>query len=112
MRNLVFKNLTLKNKGRRIISAKETINEDGIITKIDKHLIYIIRESKSTEDQNSKIEHELFITKEKNTCLRTESFLIKMKGGMFANCNSKLYVVNFLHSLKIDLCPAEQIAGK
>jgi hypothetical protein len=103
MRDLVFKNLTSRNKARRILLAKETINEEGILTKIQKHLIYDIHELKENEPQEQKASNELFITKEKNTKLKIESFFIKMKSSVYVNSNNRIFLVNFLHSLRIDL---------
>ena len=105
MRDLVFKNLTSKDKSRRVILAKEIIDEDGIHTRIQKHLIYDIRELIEGKPDTEKTKSELFITKEKNTKEKTESFFIKMKSSMNANCNARMFTVNFLHSLRIDLSP-------
>ena len=66
MRDLIFKNLTSKDRTRKIIAAKEIINEDGIITRIQKHLIYNIHELHENESQNEKIDNELFILKIKS----------------------------------------------
>lgn len=105
MRDLVFKNLTSKDRSRKILLARETIDEDGIHTRIQKHLIYNVRELSQDSSSKEEIKSELFITKEKNTKLKTESFFIKMKSGMYANCNEKVFIVNFLQSLKIELSP-------
>lgn len=103
MRDLVFKNLTSRNKTRRIILAKETIDEEGILTKIQKHLIYDIHELKEAAPQNESIKNELYITKEKNTKLKIESFFIKMRSSAYVNSDNRIFMVNFLHSLRIDL---------
>jgi len=103
MRDLVFKNLTSRNKSRRILLAKEIINEEGILTKIQKHLIYDIRELRNNNTQDLKTNNELFIIKEKNTKLKTESFFIKMKSSVYVNSDKRVFLVNFLHSLKIGL---------
>jgi len=107
MRNLVFKNLTSKDRTRKILLAKETFNEEGITTTIQKHLIYFVREIKESNAKD-KINPELFITKEKSTQNKTESFFVKMKANMFANCEGKLYSINFLHSLKIFMSPTKE----
>ncbi len=104
MRDLVFKNLTSKDKSRRVLCAREKIEEDGITTRIKKHLIYAIRQTSKGETAQ-KIKPELFIIKEKDSKTKKESFFIKMKGGMYANCNKKLLHIDFLHSLRIDLSP-------
>lgn len=106
MRDLIFKNLTSRNKARKILLAKETIKEDGILTRIQKHLIYEVHELKEERAPDKKLKNELFILKEKNTKLKTESFFIKIKSSMYANYNEKVFIINFLHSLRIDLSPA------
>lgn len=103
MRDLVFKNLTSRNKTRRILLAKEIIDEEGILTKIQKHLIYDIHEIKEAAPQNEGIKNELFITKEKNTKLKIESFFIKMRSSAYVNSSNRIFLVHFLHSLRIDL---------
>lgn len=106
MRDLVFKNLTSKDKSRKVVCAREKISEDGITTRIKKHLIYAIREAANNETAQ-KIAPELFIIKEKDSKGKRESFFIKMKGAMYANCNKKLLHIDFLHSLRIDLTPQD-----
>lgn len=90
--------------------AKETIDEDGIHTRIQKHLIYEIHEVKENSSNNEDIKNELFITKEKKSKIKMESFFIKMKSGMYANCNDRIYLINFLQTLKIDLSPIKKEA--
>ena len=110
MRDLVFKNLTSRNRSRKILLAKETIDEDGIHTRIQKHLIYEVHELKQNPSDNEEIKNELFITKEKKSKIKMESFFIKMKSGMYANCNNKIFLINFLQTLKIDLSPTKKEA--
>ena len=112
MRDLVFKNLTSKRKDRKIIAAKEMINENGIRTVIKKHLICLINIKEQSDAANRDIKQGLYITKEKHTCTKTESFFVKMKGKMIACNNGKMFEIDFLHSLRIELSPtAEQKAS-
>lgn len=107
MRDMVFKNLTSQDKRRRILWASETINEDGILTKIHKYLIYIIKEVK--KDNVHKIDQpEVFVSKNRNTQDKTEKFHIKMRGGLFCTAQGKYFFVNFCHTLKIDLSKAPE----
>jgi len=106
MRNLVFKNLTSKDHTRKIILAKETFEEEGISTVIQKHLIYFVRQIKQ-QGPNDKVKPELFIIKQKNSHSKTEAFLVKMKAGMYIQYEGNLYVINFLHSLKIFMSPSK-----
>jgi hypothetical protein len=107
VRNLVFKNISSKDHSKRILFAKESFKENGISTTIQKHLIYFVREAKE-DDQSPKSTPELFVLKEKNSKLKTETFFVKMKAGMLTHRKGKLYTINFLHSLRIILAPASE----
>lgn len=108
MRDLVFKNLTSQDKKKRVLWASETIHEDGILTKIHKYLIYIIKEAENNETQNFN-KPEIFVTKSRNSNEMTEKFQIKMKGRVLCVTNEKRFCVTFCHTLKIDLCPSNAV---
>lgn len=107
MRDMVFKNLTSQNKKKRILWASETIREDGILTKIHKYLIYIVKET--SEETKDTARPEIFVTKSKNSNEKTEKFQIKMKGCVYCVANEHRFLVNFCHTLKIDLCPSTPV---
>lgn len=87
--------------------ASETITEDGILTKIHKYLIYIVKEVKKEEAHGTDAP-EIFVIKSRDTKEKTEKFQIKMKGGIYCLSNEKYFFVNFCHTLKIDLCKAPE----
>lgn len=107
MRDLIFKNLTSQDRRKKVLWASETINEDGVLTRIHKYLIYIIKEVKS-EDMVEIGKPEIFVTKNHNTKDKTEKFHVKMKGGLYCSANGKNYFINFCHTLKIDLSKSIQ----
>ena len=109
MRDMVFKNLTSVDKRKRVLWASETINEDGILTKIHKYLIYIIKEV-SREDVHKTDKPEIFIQKYHDTKEKTEKFHIKIKGGVYCMNKEKSFFVIFCHTLKIDLCQSPEQA--
>lgn len=109
MRDMIFKNLTSHDKRKRVLWASETINEDGILTKIHKYLIYIIKEVKKDKIVKSP-KPEIHVLKQRNTKEKTEKFHIKMKGSIYCVAQEKCYFVTFCHTLKIDLCEAPQVA--
>jgi len=109
MRDMVFKNLSSEDKRKRVLWASETINEDGILTRIHKYLIYIIKEvEKDTPMKQEK--PEIHILKCRDTKEKTEKFQIKMKGGITCVTKDKCFFVSFCHTLKIDLCKAPEEA--
>ena len=105
MRDMVFKNLTSQDKKKRVLWACETINEDGILTRIHKYLIYIVKEVKKEEARKTE-KPEIFVLKFRDTKEKTEKFQIKMKGGIYCLTKEKYFFVSFCHTLKIDLCQA------
>jgi hypothetical protein len=107
MRDMVFKNLTSPDKKKRVLWASETINENGILTKIHKYLIYIVKEIKKEEVKKTE-KPEIYVTKFRCTKEKMEKFQIKMKGGIFCLTKEKYFYVSFCHTLKIDLCQAPQ----
>lgn len=109
MRDMVFKNLTSQDKKKRVLWASETINEDGILTKIHKYLIYIVREVKK-EEAHKTDKPEIFVVKHRNTKDKTEKFQIKMKGSIYCLAKERCFFVTFCHTLKIDLCQASHEA--
>ena len=109
MRDMVFKNLTSEDKKKLILWASEIVNEDGILTKIHKYLIYIIKEVK-IEEAHKTDAPEIFVLKSRDTREKTEKFQIKMKGGIYCLANEKCFFVTFCHTLKIDLCKAPEEA--
>lgn len=110
MRDMVFKNLTSQDKRKRVLWASETINEDGILTKIHKYLIYIIKEVKK-EDAHKTDKPEIFVLKLRNTREKIERFQVKMKGGIYCVSKEKCFFVSFCHTLKIDLSKAPEEAS-
>ncbi len=109
MRDMVFKNLTSMDKRKRVLWASETFNEDGILTKIHKYLIYIIKEVPVQENYTNE-KPEIYVLKYRDTGEKTEKFHIRMKGGIYCIANGKCFFVTFCHTLKIDLCEAPQNA--
>ena len=109
MRDMVFKNLTSVDKRKRVLWASETINEDGILTKIHKYLIYIIKEV-PREDAHKTDRPEIFIQKCRDNKEKTEKFHIKIKGGVYCMSKEKCFFVIFCHTLKIDLCQSSEQA--
>lgn len=106
---MVFKNLTSVDKKKRVFWASETINEDGILTKIHKYLIYIVKEvPKETVAKTEK--PQIFVLKSRDTHEKTEKFQIKMKGALYCVSKKKCFFVSFCHTLKIDLCQSPEQA--
>ena len=105
MRDMIFKNMTSQDRKKRVLWASEVINEDGILTKIHKYLIYIVKEvPKETAHKTER--PEVFVIKHRDTKEKTEKFHIKIKGSVYCMTEDRCFFVSFSHTLKIDLCEA------
>jgi hypothetical protein len=104
MRELLLKNLTSLEKKRKILCWAEVSRNNGILTKVNRRFIYVVREHPKM-DQLSE-QPEFFIFKKHDTKLKTEKFILRIKGNFYVTCEDKIYLVTYCHSLKIRL--AEQ----
>ena len=102
MRDLLFRNLTSLDRKRKILASSEIFDRSGVRTVVRKHFVYMVKELET----NAKIEKQapyLVIFKKRDTKEKTEKFFCRMKGSVYAVSGSKLYLITFMHSLKICL---------
>ncbi|MBM3243626.1 MAG: hypothetical protein FJZ12_02160 [Candidatus Omnitrophica bacterium] len=106
MRDLLFKNLTSSDHKKRIISSSEVSDKQGVRSIIRRHFICMVKEIK---DQSiNKPEPYLYVLKEQNTKEQKQRFFCKVKGSICAVNNGRLFLIVFMHSLKIDLVATPQ----
>lgn len=106
MRDLLFKNLTSSDHKKRIICSSEISEKDGVRSIIRRHFICMVREVGAQGFE--KPQPSLHVLKEHNTKEHKERFFCKIKGSICAVNQEKLYLITFMHSLKIDLVPSHQ----
>lgn len=101
MRDLLFRNLTSLGKNRRRLSLIENIDRNGVIAKSQRHVIYSIKEVPNT---NTILEKPtLSVIKIHNSEKNLDRLFCKMKGSLFAMYNQKIYLISFVHTLRINL---------
>jgi hypothetical protein len=110
MRDLLFKNLTSTDRKRKIISTSEIAEKQGIRSIIRRHFVCIIKEVKDGEVE--KPEPYLYVLKVHNTKEHKEKFFCRIKGSVTVVFNHKLFMIQFMHSLKIDLTAISQDIAK
>ena len=101
MRDLLFKNLTSDDKKRKIIASSEIVDKAGVRSEIRRHFICVVKEIK-----NNKVERPqpyLYVLKEHSNREQKEKFFCRMKGSVFAVSQGRLFLILFMHSLKISL---------
>lgn len=101
MRDLLFKNLTSPDKKRKIITSSEIVDKEGVRSVIHRHFVCIIKEIKNSQIQRPL--PYLYILKERNSRERKEKFFCRIKGSIYAVNNGRLFLILFMHSLRINL---------
>ncbi|MBU0709924.1 MAG: hypothetical protein KJ793_04325 [Candidatus Omnitrophica bacterium] len=101
MRNVFFKNHTSSDKRKRKIASSEIIDRDGIRSIIRRHFVYMVKEVKN--NNIDKPEPYLYVLKEKRSNDQKEKFFCRMKGSMYAVMDQRLFLILYMHSLKINL---------
>jgi hypothetical protein len=104
MRDLVFKNLTSLNRQRRILASSEIVDKKGIRSIIHRHFVCIVKEIKG--NGVARPLPYLYVLKKHNTKEQKERFFCRIKGGVYAIINGRLFLILFMHSLKISLMPS------
>ena len=78
MRDLLYKNLTSVNRGRKIITSSEITDKDGVHSVVRRYFACIIKQVESTPVE--KPAPYLYALKEKNTKEKREHFFCKVNG--------------------------------
>lgn len=102
MRDILFKNLTSNTKNRKIIASSEVVDKQGVHSVIHRHFVYIVRE---VQDKNNLIKPSpyLYVLKEHNNKEQKEKFFCRIKGSVYMVKDDKLFLILFMHSLRINL---------
>jgi len=101
MRELLFKNMTSLKRRRKTFSVQETKQQKGLLTRINKRYIYII---KSVEEAKQIVSTpQFYVFKEHDSKKQNEKLLFKVKGNFHIVNNQQAFLVYFCHSLRVAL---------
>ena len=106
MRDLVFKNLTSLDGRRKKIASCEIVDKEGVHSVIRRHFVCTVQEIADADARRP--DPYLRLLKEKNTQEQREKFFCKIKSNMLAVNQHKIYLIRFMHTLKITLTPQTQ----
>jgi hypothetical protein len=101
MRDLLYKNLTFPQQGRKIIASSEVADKEGVHSVVHRHFTYMIKPINSKDVV--KPQSYLYVLKERNTKQKREHFFCKIKGSILAVNQGKLMHILFLHTLNVQL---------
>jgi hypothetical protein len=106
MRDLLFKNLTSNDRKRRIIASSEIVDKQGVRSIIRRHFICMVKEIEN--NKGPKPLSQLYVLKEHNSRQQKERFYCRIKGSIWAVSKGRLFMLLFMHSLRINLLGACQ----
>lgn len=106
MRNLLFKNLTSNDRRKRVVSSSEITEKEGVRSVIRRHFIYIVKEVSNPDIEKPK--PSLCVLKEQDTKEQRQKFFCKLKGSVLAVNRGRLFLIAFMHTLKITLVSSPQ----
>ncbi len=109
MRDLLFKNLTSNDRRRKVISSSEITDKEGVRSIIRRHFVCMVKEVK--DEGMDKPAPYLYVLKEHNSKEHKEKFFCKIKGSVCAINQGRLFLIVFMHSLRIDLLSAPPNVG-
>lgn len=100
MRELLFRNLTSGEGKRKILASTEISEKEGMRSVVRRHLVCIVREVAKPSDELRPVP-TLSVLKERNSREQKERFFCRIKGSVYAVHNGKVFLIEYLHSLKI-----------
>jgi len=108
MRDLLYKNLTFPNRGRKIIASSEIADKEGVHSVVRRHFAYIVKPIKNADD--IKTRPYLYVLKERNTQQKREHFFCKIKGSILALNQGKLMHILYVHTLNVELTASVKLS--
>lgn len=114
MHDILFKNLTSLNHHRRDIFLSEQFEKDGVMTKTQKHFIYLVRDHtllESPEELEGWVKKysrqgprlkDLSVLKIHDSKKGEERFEVKIVGNLYVLRDRDIFNVDFIQVFKID----------
>ncbi|MBP7216825.1 MAG: hypothetical protein KBA46_06040 [Candidatus Omnitrophica bacterium] len=109
MRDVVFKHLTSDDKRRKRIASCETAEQHGMRSTVCRHFVYIAQEVQGEEIV--KPMPYISVRKERNNKGQQEKFFCKIKGSVVTMSNGRMFLIRFMHSLRINLTAVSHDLG-
>jgi hypothetical protein len=109
MRDLLYKNLTSPDRGRKIIASSEIADKEGVHSVVRRHFAYIIKPVPDADQV--KPQPYLYVFKERNTKQKREHFFCKVKGSILAVNNGNIFQILFVHTLSVNLTASVKLTN-
>ena len=102
MRDLLFKAITSSDKKRKALSSSETFDRQGVRNVIRRHLVCIAREISDPSSVERPLPY-MYVLRIINHKDQNEKFFCRIKGSVLLFSSGKLFLIYFMHSLKISI---------
>jgi len=106
MRDLLFRTLTSDDKRRKVLTSCEIVDRQGVRSVIRRHFVCMVKEIKDNRAERPL--PYVYVLKEHNSKEHKEKFFCRIKGSIYAVSNGRLFLILFMHSLKINLVAISQ----
>ncbi len=101
MRNLLFKNLTSNDKRRKILVSSEIVDKKGVRSVTHRHFVCLVKEVK--DNKIIAPAPYVYVLKQHNSKNQTGRFFCKIKGNMHVVVEERIFLIVFMHTLRISL---------
>lgn len=116
MREIIFKNLTTRNRRRRDLLILERADENGYHTEVEKRCVFLVKNHRHLQDPQAVnrwvSDHlndphcrlrNLSVTKRENTKTGTKHFSFKAIGSFYAVLGEEIFSVGFVQTYEVDI---------
>ncbi len=107
MREVLYRKWNSVKDRRKMMSIRETSDEQDCRTSVRKHFVYFVTQEKQME--NTINPPRIDIAKYVNTRTNEEKFHFRVKGYFYITKNQQLLKVRFCHSLHIGIAWKKKI---
>ncbi len=116
MREIVYKNLTGKDKNRQDLSVRELVSKDGVLARIERRCSYFVRNKVYIEDPNDldslrflkktngawKRKH-FHVLRRHNTFTGEDTLICKVASTFYAIVGHYVFCIAFVNQFKMEL---------
>ncbi len=103
MKEIIFKNLTSKNKRIKNISATEILRKNNILIESNRETKYFINNPLRSIRNISIKKPEIHILKDIDTCKNTKKFNWKIKGKILIKFNAQIIPIDYEHTYELEI---------
>lgn len=102
MRDVVYRNITSQDKGRRVMASSEVCQGNGLRTTVVRHFICVIRKAQDRA-VGEVFKPRIYIYRYYDTGKQRERFFCRIRDRFCLMLGSQIYQAEFLESVRINV---------